>query len=76
MKKLGSKEYVTINEAVEELSCSASEVQELLKSFSVRESAKDGRSMYDKNDLVYAKWKASLRKELDKLSRESGKRKT
>jgi len=75
MKKWGNKEYVTINEAVEELSSNTSEVQELLNSFSVRESKKDGRSLYCKDDLVYAKWKASLRKELDKLSQESRKRK-
>ncbi len=76
MKKWGSKEYVTINEAVEELSSSTSEVQKLLNAFSVRESKKDGRSLYCKDDLVYAKWRASLRNELEKLSRESRNRKT
>lgn len=76
MQRLGKKEFVTIDEAVKELSCSSSEVRDLLDSFSIRKSEKDGRSLYFKDDLVYAKWRASLRRELEKLSRESGKGRT
>ena len=76
MQKLGNKEFVTIDEAVKELSSNASEVRDLLDSFSIRKSERDGRSLYYKDDLVYAKWRVSLRKELDKLSRESRKSRT